>query len=168
MLRCAAHNAETSLRCGKCDKPICPDCLVIGPAGARCRECAAIRSSPLFQVPGNRLALGIVAGLAAGTLGGYVVAAARHFGFMLFWIGLFAGTGIGEAVLRAVKRKRGPKVELTAGAGATVGSIVGIGLLFAQHHWPAGYIGPFLGGNLFLLVGLGTMVFSAISRTRFF
>ncbi len=38
---CARHKkAVTRLRCGRCEKPICPRCTVLGPAGARCRDCA--------------------------------------------------------------------------------------------------------------------------------
>ncbi len=38
---CYRHpKRATNLSCGRCDKPICEDCVVIGPAGPRCPECA--------------------------------------------------------------------------------------------------------------------------------
>lgn len=38
---CYRHKNElTLLRCGRCDKPICTKCVIIGPAGPRCKECA--------------------------------------------------------------------------------------------------------------------------------
>lgn len=40
---CYRHPREaTNLRCGRCDKPICVKCAVIGPNGVRCRECAKL------------------------------------------------------------------------------------------------------------------------------
>ena len=37
---CTKHpKVETLLSCGRCGRPFCTSCLVIGPAGPRCREC---------------------------------------------------------------------------------------------------------------------------------
>src|SRR5512137_790802 len=37
---CANHpTVETSLRCNKCEKPICAKCAVLTPTGYRCKEC---------------------------------------------------------------------------------------------------------------------------------
>lgn len=39
-LFCYRHKrTPTNLRCGRCDKPICTKCTVMGPAGPRCPEC---------------------------------------------------------------------------------------------------------------------------------
>ena len=39
---CARHpQNETGLRCGRCDTPICPRCMVHAGVGIRCPECAA-------------------------------------------------------------------------------------------------------------------------------
>lgn len=38
---CYRHKREkTTLRCGRCERPICHRCVVIGPAGSRCPDCA--------------------------------------------------------------------------------------------------------------------------------
>lgn len=38
---CYKHKRETTrVSCGRCDRPICTKCMVMGPAGIRCRECA--------------------------------------------------------------------------------------------------------------------------------
>ena len=40
ILVCANHpNRETTLRCNRCEKPICAQCAVQTPVGYRCREC---------------------------------------------------------------------------------------------------------------------------------
>jgi hypothetical protein len=39
-LYCANHpQTPTSLRCNRCEKPICPKCAVKTPIGYRCKEC---------------------------------------------------------------------------------------------------------------------------------
>ena len=41
---CQRHPREvTRLTCGKCERPICTRCLVMSPAGVRCRDCARNR-----------------------------------------------------------------------------------------------------------------------------
>jgi hypothetical protein len=38
---CAKHKKEpTRVTCGKCEKPICHKCLVLSPAGVRCKDCS--------------------------------------------------------------------------------------------------------------------------------
>ncbi len=38
---CFRHKKEiTRVTCGKCEKPICPRCMVMSAAGVRCQECA--------------------------------------------------------------------------------------------------------------------------------
>lgn len=37
---CYRHpERETWVKCGRCGKPLCPDCMLHGPVGVRCREC---------------------------------------------------------------------------------------------------------------------------------
>lgn len=37
---CYRHpDRETWVTCGRCGKPLCPDCMMHGPVGVRCREC---------------------------------------------------------------------------------------------------------------------------------
>jgi hypothetical protein len=39
---CYKHKHEvTRVTCGRCEKPICVKCLVISPAGVRCKMCAS-------------------------------------------------------------------------------------------------------------------------------
>ena len=166
-MRCAKHDVETFLRCGKCDKPICPDCLVVSPAGTRCRECASLKSSPLFQVPVDRLALGLVVGLTVGTLGGYVLASASGFGFLLLWAGLFYGGLVGEAVLRTVYRKRGIKVEAVSGACALLGAVMGFLGWMQSHSLPLSSAVMFIQLHPFYIAAVAIAVFAAVSRVRF-
>ena len=166
-MRCAKHDVETFLRCGKCDKPICPDCLVVSPAGTRCRECASQKTSPLFQVPVDRLALGITVGLTVATLGGFVLASASGFGFLLLWAGLFYGGLVGEAVLRTVYRKRGAKVEIASGLCTLAGALMGLLGWLQTHNLPISFIMTHLGMNPFYIAAIGIALFAAVSRVRY-
>lgn len=41
---CYRHGKQTTrVTCGRCERPICDKCMVIGPAGVRCKECAKSR-----------------------------------------------------------------------------------------------------------------------------
>ena len=41
---CYRHPKEaTQLSCGRCDRPLCTKCVVIGPAGPRCPDCAKLK-----------------------------------------------------------------------------------------------------------------------------
>lgn len=40
---CYRHpRVETAVSCSECGRPICPDCMVFGPVGIRCPECAGV------------------------------------------------------------------------------------------------------------------------------
>src|SRR5919106_142744 len=86
-MRCAADpSVETYLRCGRCEKPICPRCLIQTPVGARCRDCAQLRKLPMFQVGPIDYLRGIGGGLAAGVGGGLALVFIQRlvpiFGFL--------------------------------------------------------------------------------------
>src|SRR5258708_9565395 len=134
---CANHpKVETLLRCGRCDKPICTNCMVPAPGGTRCSECASNRSSPLYQVPVTRFGAGLAAGLTVGSVCGFLLAMAGGFGFFVIWGGLLYGGAVGEAVLRGVSRKRGPKVEVLCGICAAGGLIIGLFLQMLTSGMP--------------------------------
>ena len=168
---CANHpKVETLLRCGRCDKPICTNCMVPAPGGTRCRECASNRSSPLYQVPVTRFGVGLAAGLTVATLGGYLLAMAGGFGLFAIWLGLLYGGAVGEAVLRGVSRKRGPKVEALTGICAVSGVIIGLLLQMASSGFPL-TLGEFLADlahRPFYVVAAAIGVVSAVGRARFF
>lgn len=43
-MRCAKHSdVETSVSCGRCEKPVCVRCMVHSDVGIRCRDCAPPR-----------------------------------------------------------------------------------------------------------------------------
>jgi len=128
--RCARHpNVATVLRCGRCDTPICPRCLVQTPVGARCPACAQVRRLPTIDVKPVFLARGLAAallsGAGAGAVWGYAVGPRGGFiGFFLIFIALGIGWVIGESVSLATNRKRAPALQACAVSGAILAYVV--------------------------------------------
>ena len=49
---------ETAVTCSDCERPICPDCMVFGPVGIRCPECAGRPTGIKKATTGLRTAAG--------------------------------------------------------------------------------------------------------------
>src|SRR4051794_6335365 len=100
--RCARHpGVETVLRCGRCETPICPKCLISTPVGARCPTCAQVKRFALSLKPAE-LAKSIAFGLGVAAIGS-IIALFLPFPF-LPW--MFMGFATGEAVSVGANRKR--------------------------------------------------------------
>ena len=122
-LRCARHpGTETVLRCGRCETPICPRCLVATPVGARCPTCAQVKRFAMLVKPAE-LAKAIGLGIGAAAIGTLIM-----FTTPLAILGLLGlaliGFGTGEAVSIGANRKRAREL----GPVALVCLFVGYGL----------------------------------------
>ena len=122
---CARHKTtQTRLRCGRCEKPICPKCTVMGPVGARCRDCVSNRDAHMYQVGPKHLGVAFGASLIVGALGVVLTSLAGAF---WMWILLYApaiGPVLGRLVTKITGGKRGPKVALVASVGLGCGAIL--------------------------------------------
>jgi hypothetical protein len=124
-LVCANHpNRETTLRCNRCEKPICAQCAIQTPVGYRCRECVkgqqkTYDNSTTYDLP-------IAAMISLVCIGG----ATAVLDFLGFW-GLFvapvAGGGIAEIVRWAVRRRRSRLLPVAAVAGGVLGVLLYLG-----------------------------------------
>lgn len=121
-MKCAAHpSVETGLKCGKCEKPICPRCLVMTPVGARCKECAAVRPLPVYDVSPVYYLRAVGAGLGGaigiGLVWYFISLFSSHFFFGLLQIlpAMGAGYLLGIIISRAVNRKRGRWLAVIGG-----------------------------------------------------
>lgn len=169
-MRCARHpDVETQLRCGKCDTPICPECTVFGPAGARCKDCAALYSSPLYHVSASSLTKAFAGGMVIAILGGYLLALVQGFGFFLLFGGLIYGQAVASVIQRIAGRKIGLAMELAAGTCTLLGAIIGYLLWYSTQGFPPNFLSPLLlmARNPFYLLAIAAGVFGAISRIRF-
>ena len=104
---------QTALRCSRCEKPICPKCLIQTPVGGRCRDCAQIAKSPVYTMTNAVMAraatASVVGGVVMGLIWGFVLLP-FSFGFL----SILVGAGLGYAFTRmmefATGRKRGPVI----------------------------------------------------------
>lgn len=150
---------QTVLRCSKCGKPICPECSVRTPVGLRCKECAAVRKNPLYDLSAldylKAFAVGIplsMLGAVVGSFGG------GFFGFFTIIIGMVAGGLIADLMSRAVRYKRGVGMQILAGVCILLGA--GIFLVLPGLLAPLGLRAGF---NLFYVIAA---IVAAVARLR--
>ena len=167
-MKCATHpSVETNLRCGKCGKPICPDCLVQTPVGARCRECARLRKLPTFEVGtphylkavGVGLGLAIALGIAWGLLRGVIPSV-----FINILLAAGVGYAIGELVSLSVGRKRSLGLQVIGGISVVLSYLVGSIHLSGSMLTFFAYFSLY--DLLYNLLALALGIFIAISRLR--
>ncbi len=112
---------HTLLRCSRCGKPICYDCMVESPVGYRCPQCASGPRVGAYRTSPNVLLKGALAGLAVaipvGVLWGYF----PNWGF---YLALLLGFGVVEAMARVTNQKRGTELMLIAICAIVVGLAV--------------------------------------------
>lgn len=168
-LRCAAHpTIETYLRCGKCEKPICPRCMIQTPVGARCRSCAGLRRLPMFDVRPMDLVRGFFSAVAASAAGGVALLyllAMPGVGFFGFILMALLGYGVGEAASAAARRRRGRSLGWATVLALPIGLVLGrAGFLMLVGGAPAALAIPAAVGMLVapiwsvLLVGLAMWI----------
>lgn len=117
---CPTDGVETALRCGRCDQPICPKCMVMSPVGARCKSCSPMRKAPMYTLGAKHIlrAVGtaLVAGLAMGIAWG-LVGSAFSRGFFLIFVGIALGWAFTKMMEFGTGYKRGPIVVACAIGG---------------------------------------------------
>lgn len=177
--RCAADpSVETYLRCGRCDKPICPRCMIQTPVGSRCRDCAQLRKLPMFVLRPKDYLKAIGASLGAG-IGTAIVltlilALVPFAGFLRLFLMAGFGYVVGEAVSKATGNKSGNILGVIAALGVPLGLILGQAGFFMVNGVP-----PVLAleaatavffresfRQIWSLFGLAVAAFIAFSRGR--
>ena len=163
---CARHpGVLTTLRCGKCDTPICPKCMVQTPVGARCPKCAKLNTLPTFRLYGQYYlrAAGTALGVAivTGALWGYIQAMVPSIYFGLI-IAVGIGWAMGELVSLSVNRKRGTWLAVIGGAGV----VVSFGISFLLNLLIAGFLRLNPYQIVYTLVAIGVGTYFAVNRLR--
>ena len=159
---CVRHpDVETVLRCGKCETPICPKCMVPTPVGMRCRACAQVKRVALVAKPGELLKAGAF-GLGAAIVGSIIVLLIRFSPLLLLAV---VGYAVGEAVARGARLKRGKELAILAIVCLFLGYILApwvLALLSGRFLSPAFILvsaGATLSSPMVLLgLGLGSLI----------
>jgi hypothetical protein len=154
-LYCYIHPARpTSLRCKRCERPICASCAVRTPTGYLCKNCVREHQKNFDTAFWYDYVLGFITTFILSSIASGVIAAISSFlGFYMFFLAAAiaggAGTFIANIGLRAIGRRRSKPLFIVCAIGAGLGVIPsGLFLLFT--------------GNLFALISLGIYAFIAI------
>lgn len=103
---CFRHpQRETLVSCGRCGRPLCPDCMRHGPVGVRCADCLRTpRAEERLAAPEHvKTALGMAIGLA------------------VVWCALLVWVSLQSVAQRPVLFAAAPNLLLAGIAGGTVG-----------------------------------------------
>lgn len=118
--KCKRHpNIETSLRCSKCEDPICPKCAILSAVGYRCPSCGKERSVTL-EVPLGLLVIGSTAGFGLGFLASWLIGGS--LGFFVLFLAAIVGGAVGEIMVRLVKRRKSLVVSVFTAIGFFAGA----------------------------------------------
>lgn len=133
---CYAHpGRETSLRCKRCDRPMCASCAVRTPTGYLCKDCVRTHQKTFDTAMwydyligfGVTFVLSLIAsgltGLIASFIGFYMI-------FIAAAIGGGAGTFIANIALRAVNKRRSKALYMSCAVGVVVGALPVMLVLF--------------------------------------
>ena len=127
---CARHpERETSLRCNRCERYICPDCAIHTPVGYRCRECVAEHDRQFFDAgAADALRIAIVCALYAAA--GALFIAFLRFLLLALLLGFALGPVAAASARRAIGRRRSRHAALAAASGSLIGALA-IGALLS-------------------------------------
>ncbi|MGB7875311.1 MAG: hypothetical protein WBL25_13075 [Anaerolineales bacterium] len=166
-LYCYVHpNRETSLRCNRCERPICTQCAVHTPTGYRCRECVR-EQQRIFNTAewydyligfGTAAALSLVASLLLVVISGFI---GFFMWFVSFAIAGAAGAIIANITQSALRKRRSKQLFWLVAAGVIAGALpVTLFLLFTGSYFSIIWQG------LYLFVATPT-VYARISGFQF-
>ena len=166
---CARHpKVETRLACGRCEKPICPRCMVQTDVGARCQDCARVQKSPLVVLkPSQMAAVLLVAAVQAVGLGaawGILFADIRRVWLLPWLISIGVGYLIGEGVRWASNRKQAPILAWIA----ALATIAAFGISVYVWAELRNIRIRFILQDIFTIFGVALAVYMAVTRVRRF
>ncbi len=120
---CATHpDVETVVSCGRCDRPVCPKCMIFTPVGVRCRDCAQLRRLPQYTIT-LRVYARIIPGAVALALGvGFLLSLVPGVGFLG---GIMVGFLVSEGLRRVSGYKQGREMEVIAAATVILSVLAG-------------------------------------------
>ena len=163
---CERHpETETALRCGRCETPICPKCMIHTPGGIRCPECAKLRRPPMYEHSrmdyAKAIGVALVLAPALGLAGAFLIPTRGIGGFFLL-IGLFVGSAVGGMVAEAIRRATRGKL----GTGMQVVAVLTIVVAAVLRVIFAGAPIETVVTNMMSLVIVGVGAFAAWGRLR--
>ena len=127
-LYCYVHpDRETSLRCNRCERPICAQCAVRTPTGYRCRECVREQKKVFDTAEWYDYMSGFIIAAILSGVASFLVTLIGGIGFIGWFLiiiaGPVAGVTIAEAVRYVIRRRRAKPLYYTVVAGVIIGAL---------------------------------------------
>jgi len=128
LMFCANHpGVETTLRCNRCEKPICPKCAVLTPTGYRCKECVRGQLKKFDTAEWMDYLFGFIVAGVLSLLGSFLISLVGNIGFIGWFLVVMAaptaGAVIAEAVRRVIRRHRSKALFFTIIAAVVLGAL---------------------------------------------
>jgi len=134
---CDKHpEREATLRCIRCNRLMCTDCIVRTSVGYVCKECSRRQEDKFFSAGMQDYVLQSGACfIVMAVISALLTQAGFASSFLGFILGPIAGGLAGEAALRVSGRRRGRYTDIIGTAGAGVGGLVGhVGMIFSRYQ----------------------------------
>lgn len=168
-LYCANHpTVETTLRCNRCEKPICAKCAVLTPTGYRCPECVRGQQRVFETAEPRDYFFGVSVAGVLGFVGGLIIP--NLWIILIIFLAPATGSLIAELVRRVVQRRRSKRLFQFAAAAVLLGGFMPacVSLLgLASVLLLGGEAGSLLAGVGLNLLWQGLYAFIAASTTYY-
>jgi len=162
-LYCANHpNVETSLRCNRCEKPICIKCAVLTPTGYRCKECVRGQQKTFDTAEWYDYPLAFIIVSVLALLGCWFT---PILGFLTIFAAPLAGGVIAEAVRFVVRRRRSMNLYRLIVVAAVLGClpVLGVqligGIIGLSSGYPVGIFMDVLWSGLYMILMTTTLYY---------
>ena len=127
-LICANHpGVETTLRCNRCEKPICPKCAISTPTGYRCKECVRNQQKKFDTAEWNDYVFGFLVAGVLSLVGSLLISLVGGIGFIGWFLVVIsaptAGAIIAETVRRVIRGHRAKSLFFTILIAVILGAL---------------------------------------------
>jgi hypothetical protein len=138
--------------------------MVYSAVGIKCPECAKLPRSALVRLKPDRAARAVLAALVGGAVAGFAILTLQGIGlFFALILGWLLGIGMGELVLAASGRFRGPTTGWIAVGGCIWAYLVPYLLILGVDF---GEVADSLARAPFVVLGAGIAAYIAYQRTQ--
>ena len=133
LVYCETHpKIETGLTCSRCDRRICPKCMVQTAVGGRCVDCGKGKRSSIYDVSIQRYIFVSIAVLFTGSCWGvawgllHVTVGWMFLGLGYWILALLTGYVIGETTSVVAARKKGAGLAIIGALGVIEASVISL------------------------------------------
>jgi len=119
---CEYHpSTESTLRCNRCERPICAKCAILTETGYRCKECVREQQKTFDTARSIDYLLAIGIALILAFIGSLIVS---RIGFFTIFLAPVAGIVIAEAIRRAINKRRSKRLFKATAVATAVGGLL--------------------------------------------